>query len=125
MLTRVDSTTAVIGIGAVNVPRDRMRKLRPEKVAELVESIGAQGQLQPVVVCPHGGERYTLLAGWHRLEAIRSIGWPTIRATIVIGVAAEQAELMEIDENLCRADLTPAEEAAYHARRKQIYLKLH
>jgi len=31
------------------------------------------------------------------------------------------AELCEIDENLVRADLTPAEQAAHHARRKELH----
>jgi hypothetical protein len=38
---------------------------------------------------------------------------------------ADQALLAEIDENLVRADLTPSERAAHHAKRKQLYLKLH
>jgi hypothetical protein len=38
---------------------------------------------------------------------------------------ADQAELAEIDENLIRADLTPAEEAIHIGRRKAIYEKLH
>jgi hypothetical protein len=36
-----------------------------------------------------------------------------------------QADLAEIDENLCRAELTPAQTAAAVARRKEIYLALH
>ena len=38
---------------------------------------------------------------------------------------ADQVLLAEIDENLVRADLTPSERAAHHAKRKQLYLKLH
>jgi hypothetical protein len=36
---------------------------------------------------------------------------------------ADQALLAEIDENLVRADLTPSERAAHHAKRKQLYLE--
>lgn len=36
-----------------------------------------------------------------------------------------EAELIEIDENLCRAELTPAQRAAAIARRKQIWEALH
>jgi ParB family chromosome partitioning protein len=120
-----DKTAATISPDDIYVLPDRMRKLRPEKVDELVESIGAQGQMQPIVVCPREGGGYWLIAGWHRLEAVKRLGWPSIRATIVEGIAAEQAELMEIDENLIRADLLPPEEAAHHVRRKQLYLKLY
>lgn len=35
------------------------------------------------------------------------------------------AELAMIDENLCRAELSPADRAAQTARRKAIYLELH
>jgi hypothetical protein len=37
------------------------------------------------------------------------------------GDAAIDAELWSIDENLMRAELPPAEEAAYLARRKQLW----
>jgi N6-adenosine-specific RNA methylase IME4 len=36
-----------------------------------------------------------------------------------------EAELSEIDENLARGGLSPAEEAGHHARRKVVYLTLH
>lgn len=36
-----------------------------------------------------------------------------------------RAELAMIDENLCRAELSPSERAAQTARRKAIYLELH
>jgi hypothetical protein len=44
-----------------------------------------------------------------------------ISATIGDGINAIEAELCEIDENLVRADLSPAEAAAHHARRKELY----
>src|SRR5262249_32862809 len=41
------------------------------------------------------------------------------------GLNADAALLAEIDENLIRADLTPAERAAHVGRRKELYEKLH
>jgi hypothetical protein len=38
---------------------------------------------------------------------------------------ADQAELIEIDENLIRSDLSPAEEAMHLTRRKELYEKVH
>jgi hypothetical protein len=40
-------------------------------------------------------------------------------------LTADQAKLLEIDENLIRAELTPAERALHIARRKELYEKVH
>jgi len=65
-----------------------------------------------------------LVAGGHRLEALKRLGRQEIECRVVSD-GDLQAELMEIDENLCRAELTPAQEAVAIARRKEIYLALH
>jgi N6-adenosine-specific RNA methylase IME4/ParB-like chromosome segregation protein Spo0J len=115
---------ADIKIGGIIVS-DRMRKLRPEKIDELAESIGALGLLHPIIVRPWGDDAFLLVAGWHRLAAIHKLGHDTIRAEVREGLAADQAELIEIDENLIRADLTDAERAIHLARRKELYEKAH
>jgi ParB-like chromosome segregation protein Spo0J len=79
-----------------------------------------QGLLQPIVLRP-ASTGYYLVAGHHRLDAARKLKWEAIPARILEGVDAVEAELCEIDENLIRADLTPAEQAAHHARRKELY----
>jgi N6-adenosine-specific RNA methylase IME4 len=116
--------TIHIKLAGIDVPPNRMRKLRLEKVDEIAESL-LRGQIQPIVVRPDGASGFILIAGNHRLEGARKIGWEHIRAEVREGLDADAAELIEIDENLIRADLTPAEEAAHHARRKELYLKLH
>ena len=63
-------------------------------------------------------ERYRLIAGRHRLEAIRQLGRDAIYARIVSGIDAAAAELMEIDENLIRAELSPAEHALHIGRQQ-------
>ena len=40
-------------------------------------------------------------------------------------MTGRRADQAEIDENLIRADLTPAENALHTARRKELYEKLH
>jgi ParB-like chromosome segregation protein Spo0J len=64
------------------------------------------------------------VAGRHRLEATRSIGASHI-AAIVRDCSELDAELWEIDENLCRAELSPSDRARQTARRKAIYIELH
>jgi hypothetical protein len=73
-----------------------------------------------------GANSYRLVTGAHRLAAARLLGWLEIKAFIAgEDVSDLDAELWEIDENICRATLTLAEEAAAMARRKEIYLKTH
>jgi hypothetical protein len=60
----------------------------------------------------------------HRVKAFRHLGRQTIPA-MILDVDDLHAELMLIDENLCRNDLTPAERASAQARRKAIYQQLH
>jgi hypothetical protein len=66
-----------------------------------------------------------LIAGAHRLEAANKLKWETIRCSVVDGLSIDLAELAEIDENLIRAELTPAEVAMHSARRKELYEKIH
>jgi len=96
----------------------RKRPLRD--VSELARSIAEVGLLQPIVVT----EDLRLLAGWHRLEACKRLGWETIPA-MVVSLGDLQAELAEIDENLIRNELTALERAEHLARRKEIYEALH
>jgi N6-adenosine-specific RNA methylase IME4 len=103
----------------------RMRELRSELVNELVASMEVQGLLQPIVIRPKGSTGYLLVAGRHRLAAAEQLKWEHIKATIVIGMDADAAQLVEIDENLVRGELSPAESAAHYAERKRLYLKLH
>jgi N6-adenosine-specific RNA methylase IME4 len=120
------AVTATIPVTRIVVPANRMRALRPEKVAEIAESIQAgRGLLQPIVVRPRGRNSFWLVAGRHRLEAVRELGFDRIPAVIRDGLDADAALLAEIDENLIRADLSPAERAMHQVRRKDLYEKLH
>jgi N6-adenosine-specific RNA methylase IME4 len=67
---------------------------------------------------------YEVIAGMHRIQAFRHLGRQTIPA-IILDVDDLRAELLLIDENLYRNDLTPAERASAQARRKAIYQQLH
>jgi len=89
-------------------------------VAALAASIREVGLLHPITVTP---ER-RLLAGLHRLAACRRLGWRMIDA-VVVDVDELRTELVELDENLQRLDLTVLERGESLARRKQIHELLH
>ncbi|MGI5818120.1 MAG: DNA methyltransferase [Armatimonadota bacterium] len=99
---------------------ERARALDPAAVESLVESIEAVGLLHAIVLDEDGH----LIAGLHRLEAGKQLGWSTIPAHIIEG-DAEQLELVEIDENLIRAELTVLERAEHLARRRDLYETLY
>ncbi|MCX8115574.1 MAG: ParB N-terminal domain-containing protein, partial [Burkholderiaceae bacterium] len=49
-------------------------KMNAEALAELAESIKAQGVLEPLIVAPLNGTQYTIIAGHRRREAARKAG---------------------------------------------------
>ena len=108
-------------------PRDIVQA----NVDMLRSSIEQVGLIQPIRVRPAGvivrglGEQgFQIVAGHHRVAAARALGWTEIDA-IVDTAEHLQAELMEIDENLCRAELTASQRAQAIRRRKQIWEALH
>jgi ParB-like chromosome segregation protein Spo0J len=115
----------LIAIGCIAIPAVR-RALNEEGVARLVESIGQSGLLQPILVRldPNREGGFVLIAGRHRLEAMRRLDRPEIEC-LVADSDDPQSELIEIDENLCRSNLTAAEEAIALARRKELYEAQH
>jgi ParB/RepB/Spo0J family partition protein len=97
---------ALIPIDDIEIGDDR-REVDPDVVARLaasIEEIGLQHDI--TVLTKNEAGRYPLVAGRHRVEAMRVRGWPSIRAHVV-DMTMEQARLWEISENLDRAELTP------------------
>lgn len=97
------------------VINSRKRKLNKDKVRELAESMELIGQLQPITITSEN----VLLAGWHRVEAAKILGWEDIKAELFDGNELEH-ELVEIDENLMRNDLTVLEQGEHLARRQEL-----
>jgi ParB family chromosome partitioning protein len=119
------SETRKIPLHNIIVGIDRLRELQPDKVDALAESMDDQGLLQPIVVRPYKGGDYWLVAGRHRFEAAQKCKWVDINCTVLDDIEADQAELIEIAENLIRADLSSAEEAKHLDRYKELYEKTH
>ena len=100
------------------VVKDRKRPL--DDISSLVQSIKDLGLLNPITLLPDG----TLIAGYHRLEACKSLGWQEIEAH-VLEMDALKSELAEIDENLIRNELHWFDRDMQLKRRKEIYENLH
>lgn len=99
------------------------RATSPEGVAALEASIAEVGLINPIRVRALG-DGWEVIAGAHRLAACRNLGLVEIDA-IVVTDDDLRAELVMIDENLCRSELSAGDRAQATARRKAIYLELH
>ena len=108
------------------------RPLQTADVDKLAASIREVGLIQPVTVrsvsAMHNGlvqRVFQIVAGHHRVAAARALGWTHIDAIVVQAEGHLEAELIEIDENLCRSELSVAQRAHYSKRRKEIWEALH
>ena len=102
--------------------------LDEHKVAELMDSIQRLGLLQPILLVARQAEteekQLHLVGGHHRFEAAKRLGLGTIQCTILECDEVLCVKLAEIDENLVRCSLTPAEHAILTQRRADIVLEL-
>lgn len=107
------------------------RPLLTSEVDKLAASIKEVGLIQPitvresVVIRGTAEQGWQIVAGHHRVAACRALGWTEIDAIVIDDASHLQSELMEIDENLCRAELTPAQRTTFKKRREQIWEALH
>lgn len=111
--------------------RGRLRDLQPAKVDAIRDSIKEVGLINPITVVARRlmiddilDDGYVLVAGLHRLEAHKALKLDQIDANIVDADELHR-RLVEVDENLCRADPKGAELAALRKEQKQLYETLH
>jgi len=109
----------VVALDKVIVGPNR-RPIKGKKVEELMESIKANGLLNPITL----DQNYNLIAGLHRLTACRLLEIDEIECNIISCDDAEHARLAEIDENLIRSELDPLERAELWLERDQIMERL-
>tara|TARA_R100001369_G_scaffold68341_1_gene95945 strand:- start:331 stop:1230 length:900 start_codon:yes stop_codon:yes gene_type:complete len=122
--------SAVIDINLIRAD-NRIRAVTPATVTALADSISDVGLLNPITVYAReiirNGQKvkgYGLIAGAHRLDACKSLGWGEIPAN-VSDLGEQERIIAECDENLCGSKLSPADVAMFTARRKEAYIALH
>ena len=94
-------------------PYQPRRDIDTEQLTELVESIRAEGLLQPIVVRPVG-DKFQLIAGERRWRAFQQLKIKSIPARVMTSSDASSASLALI-ENLQREGLNPIDEAHGYA----------
>jgi ParB family chromosome partitioning protein len=91
-------------------PRQPRRVFEQAAIAELAESIGTRGVLQPIVVRKLSGGKYELVAGERRLRAAKLAGLEAIPAMVRDADDWERLDLA-LAENMAREDLNAVEAA--------------
>lgn len=114
-----------IALSGIAIPMERLRALRQDAVDTLAESMKRTGLIHPVTLRRRAGRGYWIVAGAHRLAAAEKLRWKEIDCVIIEDCSDDEAALVEIDENLIRAELSAAENAMHTGRRKEIYERLH
>jgi len=111
--------TKMVKIADIKVG-ERKRQVDAKRVKALTQSIKAVGLISPIMV----NAKFELIAGNHRLEAFKALGEIEI-PVIITDIDKIQAELIEIDENLVRKELTELEKSEQLKRRKELHEQLH
>ena len=75
-------TPVPLAVEEIYVPVKMRKTLDPDKVEALAESIIEDGQRTPIQV-RRDKDRYVLVTGLHRLEALRALGEETVEVLIV------------------------------------------
>ena len=102
----------------------RLRTVSGGTVQYLAESMKLHGLQYPIQV-RMDGDRYALVSGAHRVQAARFLAWPHIEAFVLDLLDEDTLALLEIDENLMRAELNPLDRGLFLSRRKEIYERLY
>ena len=105
---------------------NRLRPVSEAGVESLMASIAETGVMKDAIHLRQKKDgRLCLIAGAHRLEAARRLGWMEIEAKIWTDVTDDWARLMEIDDNLAGAEMNALDTAVFLATRKEVYERLH
>lgn len=111
-------TPAAVNPADISLPDWQRGPVDEAVVNDLAESISSDGLLHPPTVRRHGGG-YQLIAGHHRLEAMKKLGAEQI-VVMVTDADDRQAETVSLIENLKRRVLKPAEKAVALARLREL-----
>ena len=127
-----DTMMEIPAADIVNNPRNFYPRPNNEAMAALMESIQANGLLEPPTVVPDEGGKYRLISGHSRMEAIRLLSagpdgerWRTVLCRVLPSMTEDQerSAVIEANRQRVKSDALLAEEAirltnAYIKRRE-------
>lgn len=123
-MTVSDTFMTDIELDLIDVPEGRARAFDPAWAEALAAIIGQQGLLNPVTLRADGA-RFRLVAGLHRLEAVRALGWDAIPARLSQATTDDAARLEEVMENLGRHELVALDRCQHLWELKQVWERMY
>lgn len=115
---QTDNAVLSVDVASVIVTSERRASVKDSVVTLLMGSLERRGLLSPIRIREDG----TLVCGLHRLIAHERLGWIEIEALVCQDADPIEIELDEIEENLCRKELTVLERARDELRQKELYV---
>lgn len=104
-------TLRVLRVGQLQPGKYQPRtQMDQESLAQLADSIRAQGIMQPILVRQVAPEKYEIIAGERRWRAAQLAGMTEVQV-LVRELSDETALAMSLIENIQRENLNPLEEA--------------
>ena len=124
----VELQTQEVAAKIIEIPIDRikvtnrLRRTDPERIKDLAESIKGIDLLHAIAVAEKDNE-YILLDGNHRVESFKLLGRTHITATVRKSNNLIN-KLVEVESNLCRAELNAIDTAEHIILREDLLIKL-
>lgn len=114
-----------IPLDKIVVP-ERLRAVEEDHAFMISQSIGRVGLLNPVTVraTPRAERPYTLVAGAHRVRATELAGKREID-TIIVKADKLDGQMVEIEENIFRNDLSALDRAIFVQRYRELWEEKH
>jgi ParB/RepB/Spo0J family partition protein len=94
--------TVLVELDRLDIPQDA-RVHKPEKLESLAQDLKDQGQIQAIIVCPHG-DRFEVVVGAGRVQAARKLGWTQIKGEVREGLTDFDKARLTFSENEERED---------------------
>lgn len=114
-----------IPLSDIRVPQNRLRPVDEAHAKAIAVSIRKVGLIHPITVvktppATKSFKPYTLVAGAHRLRAAEMEKLEALPAFIA-GAIGLDAQIVEVEENIARNDLTQIDRAVFIARRRELH----
>jgi ParB/RepB/Spo0J family partition protein len=105
-----------IPISSIQIDRPERQRKELRNIDDLALSIRNRGLINPITIDEH----YNLIAGERRLTACRQLGWTSISVQFTADLDHYELQMIELEENVKRENLTWQEEVEAIARFHQL-----